>query len=86
MPAQKYHAYTFTVVGTGRLPLDMMRYDRCVPYQQAGTRVPLSDDTNEHSYEMIGYAPIGNRAEPTVARWKSFGWRVVEGSVKTVQA
>jgi hypothetical protein len=70
--------YTFTVEGNGEFPYDMLRYDQCWPKSEA------SD-----VYKMSAH-PLGNLArttrsvtlvsikeKPTVARWESFGWKVV---------
>jgi hypothetical protein len=61
--------WTFVVEGQGAFPTDMLRYDRCTPYQQ------------EDVHWMTGTAPrsammVSHVGEPTPARWASFGWTV----------
>jgi hypothetical protein len=86
MAAQKFHAFVFTVRGTGKLPIDMCRYDRCVPYSQDDVSKSITPVTVEHDIHLIAFSPVGNRLEPTEGRWRSFGWTVVADSVKTVRA
>lgn len=64
--------WTYMVSGTGRFPLDMLRYDRCTPL--AGVDVAILENTFQgHGYNS--FAVIGP-VEPTIDRWKSFGWQV----------
>jgi hypothetical protein len=64
----------FTVTGTGRFPLDMLRYDSCWPATQDDVR------RLDHWQEMTGGAPrsvlMESANEPTRDRWSSFGWTV----------
>ena len=78
----------FEVEGSGDFPFDMFRYDQCYPVRE-GT------DTGQMSTPSYGRHPLPKRViklerimlnkhqMPTSDRWKSFLWRVVEGSVKT---
>jgi hypothetical protein len=63
-----------------RFPLDMLRYDRCTPYQQ--------QDVDE-VWELVAMRPVkgkrysiklvakhGKGWTPTEGRWESFGWQV----------
>lgn len=82
----RFLAFTFDVSGAGRFPVDMLRYDRCVPMGQSDiTTAFLSTRLDHRIVHLIGYALIGNRQEPTVARWESFGWTVDPDSVKPVR-
>ena len=83
MTKQKFHAFTFIVTGDGRFPIDMMRYDRCVPRTQDDV-AKMIDHNATRRVEMIAYTPVGNKLEPTGGRWISFGWGVVENSVKPI--
>jgi hypothetical protein len=61
----------FDVVGSGYFPYDMLRYDRCWPAKESEApklngRMKVND-----RIEMTGYS------EPTVGRWQSFGWTVI---------
>lgn len=69
----------FVVEGTGKFPLDMLRYDGAWP-RTADDAVAI-----EHSFETGGSALARTRirlqtARPrlTDARWASFGWHLVE--------
>jgi hypothetical protein len=60
--------WTFVVEGDGAFPTDMLRYDRCTPYQQED--VHWMEGTDHRSAMMMSYR------EPTKERWLSFGWSV----------
>jgi hypothetical protein len=64
----------FAVTGNGDFPFDMLRYDKCWPASEAASR--LLDDLlgTQRRVELRGL--IG----PTVARWRSFGWTVIENA------
>lgn len=77
----------FTATGSGKFPVDMLRYDGCFP-----------DD--QESAVSIGYGrrdcPRGKRTvnlcmavrnkqqSPTDARWRSFGWITKTGEFRVV--
>jgi hypothetical protein len=68
----------FTVTGAGRIPMDMLRYDRATPLTQedvAECENPSYDESNEVSIRMTRFTEHKND-QPTVGRWKSFGWEV----------
>lgn len=69
----KVTEHRFTVTGVGAFPIDMLRYDVCTPY--SGT------DSGHIQHWSAGpereIKLRGPRA-PTIGRWESFGWRVVE--------
>jgi hypothetical protein len=58
----------------------MLRYDRAIPDSQndsaiiAGSLTPRS--TNERSVRVVMERP------PTVGRWESFGWTVVNDDIR----
>lgn len=63
-----------TVQGRGTFPLDMLRYDSCFP----------ASETDTHTIRRTGprrvllvRMTLGD-GMPSVARWRSFGWDVVE--------
>lgn len=71
------NAIHFTVVGTYGFPLDMLRYDKCWPAREgdAGSIAAtlwVQADRDSRRIEMMGLKV------PTVGRWASFGWKVVE--------
>jgi len=69
------------VEGMGSFPLDMLRYDNCIPAQEEEIHklVMSSKDMPEYrerrQIELIRHAYNGE--PPTNGRWQSFGWRVV---------
>jgi hypothetical protein len=69
--------HALVVVGAGRFPLDMLRYDQCVPATPDDTLAVASAEPGARRVRLLRFAPDGVR--PSSARWASFGWRVVEG-------
>lgn len=60
----------FTVEGAGQFPIDMLRYDACWPSTQQDVA----------AIERIGTRrriQLRGITAPTAARWKSFGWAVL---------
>lgn len=82
----------FVVEGVGDFPLDMLRFDECwpvagedailmmIPYPEDSDWAGVSADRRgggKHRRRIhMGAARAGLPA-PTVARWESFGWRVL---------
>ena len=75
---------TFEVAGGrgSQFPLDMLRYDQCYPdTEHDSARIEYTLDA---SHPIRLRRTVDNKKRmPTEARWKSFGWKVVPGSVKT---
>lgn len=67
MATKKY--WTFVVEGRGHFPTDMLRRDRCCPYQQED--VGWMDGTHMRSVKLISHV-----GPPNVERWGSFDWSV----------
>jgi hypothetical protein len=61
--------WTFVVEGRGSFPIDMLRYDRCTPYEQED--VHWMEGTVQRSCKLVSHV-----APPTKERWNSFGWSV----------
>lgn len=64
-------------------PLDMMRYDRCTPRTQSDVNdIVISEnlalELEPKPITMVHYSHGFRRWQPTVDRWKSFGWEVVK--------
>ncbi len=66
--------YEFEVEGSGRFPFDMLRYDTCWPAREAEDSYELANDREFRKIRLRGLRP------PTIARWHSFDWGVVEHS------
>ena len=81
----RFQAFRFTVFGEGVFPVDMLRYDRCVPDTQEDVALAFTARRDRRHVRLIGYAERGREAQPTGGRWLSFGWGVLEGSVKVVR-
>jgi hypothetical protein len=76
--------YDFTVEGRGAFPVDMLRHDQCWPmlpddsaaimgYDAWGQKhVNKVDDGELRQVRLLGLK------SPTVSRWSSFMWDVVE--------
>ncbi len=75
----KVHTRYFTVEGQGGFPADMLRYD------QAWAVTGLGEPGDAlHPRRFIVLATRQRKGEhypPTVGRWESFGWRVVNKSI-----
>lgn len=74
----------FTVEGIGQFPFDMLRYDGCYP---AGSEdAKAMGQVNPRVARRVrlttlrGFLPDVNPENlgPTVGRWLSYGWRIVE--------
>jgi len=72
------YIHEFIVEGTGHFPTDMLRYDGCYPATQ--------EDVTKLDWEVHdGLKPRritlrcrgAKESGPSVERWKSFGWPVV---------
>ena len=73
---------TLVVIGNLHFPVDMLRYDNCIPAGEG--------DANEIERSLSGDEPIKIRVielkivlrekkrQPTIARWNSMGWMVLE--------
>lgn len=70
--------YTYTVEGSLCFPLDMLRRDTCWPASEA-TDVPaiLATFDIERPRTVTRITLVGIK-KPTIARWLSFGYRVIE--------
>jgi hypothetical protein len=78
--AEKFYVTKFLVTGSGRFPIDMLRYDRCVPATEGDSNGishgGIPSNTHGRTIGLIRYSVAG-MSGPNEARWKSFGWRVM---------
>jgi hypothetical protein len=73
------NAIEFEVFGKGDFPFDMLRYDLCWPASETDSlHIPLAP-TPQARQETRSFNLRGLKL-PTVARWASYGWTVVEAS------
>ena len=68
--------WTAEVHGSGPFPMDMLRYDGCVPSTETDSYEILN--SMEQSYERIFKVKVTGRgiSGPTSQRWASFSWHV----------
>ena len=62
----------YAVYGTGRLPLDMLRYDSAWPATEIDANRADAQDWDSGAKIII----MQGKREPTERRWESFGWSV----------
>lgn len=77
----KTKTYTFIVAGgtRTRFPLDMLRYDGCYPADPSSVdNIDWSLDPERKLDGYIHKVKLISTVAPTVARWASFGWTVIE--------
>jgi len=82
--AVKFHRQVFEVEGCGRVPYDMLRYDRCWPADEpTAHRIEKARaDNTVRRFRLIRYV-ADDTHEPCVPRWAGFGWKIVAGSIHT---
>lgn len=76
---------TYEVTGNGPFPFDMLRYDGAWPTHESQTHkfeVPFSAIRSKEAYSEWRNEPrtvsITGIKEPTIERWRTFGWTVSE--------
>ena len=67
--------YTYTVVGVGRFPVDMLRYDGAWPLSARDAATIESSFTDPPSQRSVR---LVTRRPPSAERWLSFLWAVDE--------
>jgi hypothetical protein len=84
--AEKRYVTHMVVEGTGSFPIDMLRYDRCVPESESDAaeiarliRYESDDKPKRIALLRFGANPyqIEGESRMEYGRWLSFGWRVV---------
>ncbi len=76
---ETFHVKHFTVEGSGEFPLDMLRYDKCWPMRCIDVdkiEQPLGGWSTRR-VRLVTHVRTG-QSWPTIDRWRSFGWRVIE--------
>jgi hypothetical protein len=85
----KYQAFTFEVAGSGVFPVPMLHFDRCSPATETDAVNMIqhhrAHDAPQRIIHLIGFAALGYKPEPTAARWQTFGWHVIAGSVRRIE-
>lgn len=76
-PSKIYVQRIVVRITSSRMPLDMMRYDRCVPFgsDDVARLTGLREDRGPVEVTFMRYSITGSM--PEVARWHSFGCEVL---------
>ena len=70
---------SFKVVGRGRFPVDMLRHDMAWPRDGVSAEAIFTPDGSVDRGELRTlHLCTARKADPTFARWASFGWIVTE--------
>lgn len=85
------YSTTFIVQGSNAFPVDMLRYDACAALTVEDQRKidlefdPQGINTEYFGTRQVTLTRLHERKDPhlTDARWRSFTWRIVSGSVRT---
>ena len=78
--ARKVFVHRLIVSGSGQFPVDMLRYDSCYPADTESAVAMISDHRDQNYLDMrdIELTSLSEKGwTPTVGRWNSFGWSVV---------
>jgi hypothetical protein len=73
---------TFDVEGSGSFPYDMLRFDQCWPANE-GESPKLEAYMPELRRVTLMRTVFHAGDVPTIRRWQSFTWRVIEESIDT---
>lgn len=68
----------FKVRGRGEFPLDMLRRDEAVPADVASADAIAANYSNDGDTGVRTVSLEAGVGTPTLARWRSFGWPVVD--------
>lgn len=71
MSQSKYFVQEITVVGMGQFPIDMLRYDNCVPASENDS-YEIQNKTAHREIRLRRFQIVKN--DLAKARWASFGW------------
>lgn len=78
--------YKFKVMGRTNFPIDMLRHDRACPYSVTDSMWIDCDAHGDHlrpEHRRAPHTEITLLSELlTPARWSSYGWPVIAGSVE----
>lgn len=69
------YIYTYTVVGSGEFPLDMLHYDTSYP-ADGDAPVVMEQKTGGTRQVALEHRGPDKKWQPTEGRWTSFGWEV----------
>lgn len=75
----KLTRYLVKVAGSLPFPIDMLRYDLCTPYAESDSeKIARSFEPESGLLEIwVRHDTTEKRWRPTVDRWASRGWQVI---------
>lgn len=77
----RFEVFVFTMEGSGKFPLDMLRYDSCAPSTEFDAAAIAKD--GQRRVTLRRFYPVGGSEMPTLGRWESFGWKYVAINQRT---
>jgi hypothetical protein len=78
------HLVKFTARGNGIFPVDMLRYDRCFPADsESANNIAIVDlHLRQETRNVVLHKDVTSPKDlPTVARWNSFCWAILDVQV-----
>ena len=78
-----YRLFRVLVEGSGEFPYDMLRYDACWPRTEQDAHqmnLAATCQGDVRRVELLTYKEYKSW-QPTVGRWHSMGWKVIECEV-----
>lgn len=75
MKASKLYLFRLTVEGSGDFPVDMLRYDRCIPFTGEDAHKVGAYSLEKRKVLLQMYS--ASKEGATKDRWASFGWKVI---------
>lgn len=78
--AQKVFVSKLVVEGRGPFPLDMLRYDGCMAWDEQNTSMMTSTlfEYPSPARRVTLRRACPNDRDAEVGRWNSFGWNIIE--------
>lgn len=75
---RKVYVLRLVVEGAGDFPVDMLRYDSCVPFEEKESmEIGQGDGLRLRKRQVVLRRFSTSGMPATEGRWKSFGWNVV---------
>ena len=76
-------AFTYFVAGYEAFPFDMLRHDNAWISSQEHLH-PAIESLSDWGSEKRRIIKVTGVSLPTIARWNSFGWSIVDRSLKVI--
>lgn len=85
---KRTYCHILTVTGNFCFPIDMLRYDRCTPYQEEdsgriATTMMFKRTMLDEGKQIVKVMKVTDSKIPqwTIGRWQSFGWFEVKREI-----